>query len=91
MGITHFVGRSRSSIGPLRRVAMLPAAAFVSSCVFDIERLLISSSKTATDLAVSFTEVVGTESMMSTDGIVIRRVVELFESLKGSVEECEGC
>jgi hypothetical protein len=64
---------------------MLPVAAFVSSCVFDIERLLISSSKTPTDLTDSFVEVAGTDSITSTDGIVIRREILLFESSKGSV------
>ena len=70
---THLVGASCSSMSPLMKVAMLPAAALVSSAVFEIVSLFISSSSTLTDFWFSLFCVVGFEgaaSMMSTEGIM---------------------
>jgi hypothetical protein len=62
-------------MGPFRSVAMLLAAALASSWPFETERVLISSSRTPTDLVVSFAEVAGVESMMSTAGISVERLM----------------
>lgn len=79
---TYFVGASCSSIGPLIKVAMCPAAAEVSSAVFAIESWLKSSSSTWTDFWFSdFVLAVfdGTVSMISTEGILAEVVKVLGE------------
>ena len=70
---THFVGASCSSISPLMKVAMLPAAALVSSAVLEMVSLLRSSSRTFSDLAFSAFVVAafeGAASMMSAEGML---------------------
>ena len=70
---TYFVGASCSSISPLMKVAMLPAAALVSSAVFEIESLLRSSSSTLTDFWFSdfvFAAFDGADSITSADGMI---------------------
>jgi len=67
------VGASCSSMGPLMKVAMLPAVALVSSAVFEMLNLLKSSSRTLIDF--KFSDLVlaafdGTESMMSAEGML---------------------
>lgn len=49
---------------------MLFAAVFASSWLFEMERLLMSSSRTVTDCDVSFAEVAGTVSITSTAGML---------------------
>jgi hypothetical protein len=56
------------------KVAMLPAAALVSSAVFEMVSLVKSSSSTLTDFWFSdfvFAAVEGADSMMSADGIML--------------------
>ena len=67
---TYFVGASCSSMSPLMKVAMLPAAALVSSADFETVNFLSSSSSTLMDVEFSdlvLAALVGTDSM--TDGI----------------------
>lgn len=74
MGKTHFVGASCSSMSPLMNVAMLPAAALVSSAVLEMVNWFSRSSSTLTDFwfsALVFAAFEGTESMRSTEGIVM--------------------
>lgn len=73
--MTYFAGTALSSIGPFKSVAMFPAAALASSWPFETERVLMSSSSTPTDLEVSFAEVAGVESIMSTAGISVMILV----------------
>ena len=71
---THFVGASCSSMSPLMNVAILPAAALVSSAVLEMVNCLSRSSSTWTDFwfsALVFAALEGTESMRSTEGIVM--------------------
>ena len=67
---TYLVGTACSSQGPLRRVAMLLAAALVSSTDLETESDWKSSSRTATEEAVSLAETAGTETD-STEGILV--------------------
>ena len=56
------------------KVAMLPAAALVSSAVFEIVSLFKSSSSTLTDFWFSdfvVAAVDGADSIMSTDGMIL--------------------
>lgn len=65
------------------KVAMLPAAALVSSAVFEIVSLFKSSSSTWTDFWFSdfvVAAVEGADSIMSADGIALDSVIkELVE------------
>ena len=79
---THFVGASCSSMSPLMNVAMLPAAALVSSAVFDIVSLLSSSSRTLIDFWFSdfvLAALEGTVSMMSSPGIMMVSKFDRFD------------
>ncbi len=70
---THLVGASCSSMSPLMNVAMLPAAALVSSADFEMVSLFRSSSSTRTDFWFSdlvLTAFDATDSIMSTDGMM---------------------
>jgi hypothetical protein len=70
---TYFAGIVRSSIGPFKSVAMLPAAALASSWPFETERVLMSSSSTPTDFVVSFCAAAGVEAITSIAGISVGR------------------
>ena len=59
-------GRVCSGIGPLKRAAMLPEAAFTSSWLPETLRFLMRSSRTATDCAVSLLDVAGTAGIFKT-------------------------
>ena len=87
--MTYFVGASCSSMSPLMKVAILPAAALVSSAVLERVRFFRRSSSTCTDFW--FSDLVlavfdGTESMISTEGMVISQERDVIAQ-EGCFEE----